>query len=147
MLKAASNNSNPRSSSMLPVVLHHGMFGFGNFQLGRFKLSYFAGGIEQAISQRGHPLIVSRVHPTAAIATRARQLKETILRRLEILGRPRDRVVIIAHSMGGLDARYMISCMGMENRVAALATISSPHHGSSYADWCLRHLGQRLGGL
>jgi triacylglycerol lipase len=123
------------------------MFGFGNFQVGRFRLSYFAGGIERAISERGHPLIISRVHPTAGIATRARQLKETILRQLEILGRPHEKIIVLAHSMGGLDARYMISCLGMEHRVAALATISCPHHGSSYADWCIRHLGQRLGGL
>ena len=130
-----------------PVVLHHGLFGFGNFRIGPLRLAYFAGGIERAKASRGHPLIISRVHPTAGIAYRARQLKETILRQLEILGPPNDRVIIIAHSMGGLDARYMISCLGMHTKVAALATISAPHHGSSYADWCLRHLGQRLGGL
>lgn len=132
---------------MAPVVLHHGFFGFGNFSVGPLRLAYFAGGIERAIADRGHPLIISKVHPTAGIATRARQLKETILRQLDILGRPRERLIVIAHSMGGLDARYMISCLGMEDRVAALATISTPHHGSSYAQWCLRHLGQRLGGL
>ena len=133
-------------SALAPVVLHHGLFGFGNFSFGKLRLAYFAGGIERAIAARGHPLIISRVHPTAGIATRARQLKETILRQLDILGRPHERLIIIAHSMGGLDARYMISCLGMADRVAALATISAPHRGSSYADWCLRHLGQRLGG-
>lgn len=49
--------------------------------------------------------------------------------------------------MGGLDARYMISRLGMADRVAALLTISTPHRGSPYADWCVRNLGQRLGGL
>src|SRR6185369_10558770 len=57
------------------------------------------------------------------------------------------RVVIIAHSMGGLDARYMISRMGMAERVAALITISTPHRGSPYADWCLLNVGKRMGGL
>src|SRR5690348_14070009 len=133
--------------SMLPVVLHHGLFGLGNFQIGRWKVSYFNGGIERAIADRGHPLIIPRVHPTAGIVTRARQLKETILRQLEILNRPRDPIIIIAHSMGGLDARYMISCLGMADRVRALVTVSTPHRGSPYADWCLQHLGQRLGGL
>jgi triacylglycerol lipase len=132
---------------MLPIVLHHGIFGFGNFRIGKLKLSYFAGGIERALAERGHPLIVSRVHPTAGIATRARQLKETILRQLDILGRPNDPVIVFGHSMGGLDARYMIRCLGMEDRVRALVTISTPHRGSSYADWCLRNLGYRLGGL
>jgi triacylglycerol lipase len=49
--------------------------------------------------------------------------------------------------MGGLDARYMISRMGMADRVAALVTISTPHRGSPYADWCLQNVGQRMGGL
>jgi triacylglycerol lipase len=132
-------------SALPPVGHHHGQFGFGNFTFGKQRLAYFAGGIERAIASRGHPLIISRVHPTAGIATRARQLKETILRQLDILG-SQERIIVIAHSMGGMDARYMISCLGMEDRVSTLVTISTPHHGSSYADWCVRHLGQRLGG-
>jgi len=120
--------------------------GFGDVQAGPIKLSYFRR-IDRGILQRGHPLIVTRVHPTAGVATRARQLKETILRQLDILGRPLDRVLVIAHSLGGLDARYMISKLGMDERVCALLTVTTPHRGSPYADWCLRHLGQRLRGL
>lgn len=132
---------------MLPVVLHHGIFGFLNFKVGKFKLSTFSGGIEEAITARGHPLIVTSVHPTAGIAARAHQLKDKILQELALLGRADDRVVIIAHSMGGMDARYMISRLGMAERVESLITISTPHRGDSYADWCQRHLGQRLGGF
>lgn len=40
----------------------------------------------------------------------------------------------IAHSMGGLDARYMLSKLGMADRVAALVTICTPHRGSPIAD-------------
>jgi triacylglycerol lipase len=129
---------------MLPVVLHHGLFGFGELSAGPVKLSYF-GAIGRGIADRGHPLIVSSVHPTAGIATRARQLKETILRQLEILGRPRERVIVVAHSMGGLDARYMISKLGMDDRVAALLTVTCPHRGSPFADWCVLHFEKRFG--
>jgi triacylglycerol lipase len=128
---------------MLPIVMHHGLFGFGELSAGPVKVSYF-GRIGRAIAERGHPMIVSGVHPTAGVVTRARQLKETILRQLDILGRPRDRVIVIAHSMGGLDARYMITRLGMEDRVAALLTVTSPHRGSPFADWCVKNLG-RLG--
>ncbi len=131
---------------MTPIVLQHGLFGFGEFQIGSFKLGYFHG-IDRAISERGHPVIISRVHPTGSIARRASQLKQNILKQLSVMGRDKHRVVIIAHSMGGLDARYMIAKLGMDDRVAALVTISTPHRGSAYADWCLTHLGERLGAM
>jgi triacylglycerol lipase len=129
----------------LPIVLHHGFMGYGEFSAGPLKLSYF-GRIGRAIAERGHPLVVSSVHPTAGVATRARQLKETILRQLDILNRPHERMIVVAHSMGGLDARYMITKLGMDDRVAALLTVTSPHRGTSFADFSVLHLG-RLGAI
>lgn len=131
---------------MTPIVLHHGIFGFSQIELGKLKFSYF-NGIDDAFVRLGYPVIVSRVHPTGAIALRARQLKMRILWGLRKYGQPKAKVVIFAHSLGGLDARYMICRLGMADRVAALVTLSTPHRGSPYADWCLKHLGQRLGGL
>lgn len=131
---------------MTPVVLQHGLFGLGDVQVAGLKFSYF-NRIDRAIARRGHPVIVSRVHPTGSIARRAAQLKQNILERIGSSPRDKSRVVILAHSMGGLDARYMITKLGMAERVAALVTISTPHRGSPYADWCLKHLGQRLGGI
>lgn len=131
---------------MTPIVLHHGFFGF-QFKAGPMNWSYFRD-IDRAIAADGYPLIIPRVHPTAGIATRARQLKEAILRQLDILNRPRgERVVIVGHSMGGVDARYMIAKLGMADRVRALLTVTTPHRGTPYADWCVRNVGQRLGGL
>jgi len=129
-----------------PVVFHHGLFGYGELRIGGLVRSYF-NGVERAVASRGFPVIVSSVHPTASITTRARQLKETILQRTRDMGRAADKVILIAHSMGGLDARHMISRLGMDDRVTALVTISTPHRGSPYADWCIQHLGRRLGGL
>ncbi|WP_428937592.1 esterase/lipase family protein [Fontivita pretiosa] len=130
---------------MVPIVLQHGLFGFGQFELAKLKLSYFRR-IDDALLERGHPLIVSRVHPTGPIRLRAAQLKRTILQQIEAR-RIEQRVVIIAHSMGGLDARYMVSRLGMASHVAAIVTVCTPHRGSPYADWCLKNLGKRLGGL
>jgi len=131
---------------MIPIVLHHGLMGFDNLSVGPVKLSYFRG-IDRAIQERGHPLIVSRVHPTGPIELRARQLKENILRSLKQLGRESERFLLIGHSMGGLDARYMVSELGMADQVAGLLTVTTPHRGSPYADWCVLNLGKRLGGL
>jgi triacylglycerol lipase len=130
----------------LPLVLHHGFCGFANFRIGPIGWSYFQG-IDRALTEQGFPVVVTRVHPTAGIATRARQLKEQILSHLKKIGAGKQRVLIVAHSMGGLDARYMIRRLGMEERVVALLSVTAPHRGTSYADWCVRHLGRRLGGF
>jgi triacylglycerol lipase len=79
------------------------------------------------------------------VVRRARELKEVVLRQLGLM--KRDKAVLIAHSMGGLDARYMISRLGMDQHVTALLTVTAPHRGSPFADWSLCHLGERLGWL
>jgi len=48
-----------------------------------------------------------------------------------------SRVNLIAHSMGGLDGRYLVSCLGLHERIATLTTISSPHRGTYIAEYVL----------
>lgn len=133
---------------MLPVVLHHGFLGTDNYQLGPVRLSYFRG-IDWAIAQRGHPVIVTRAHPSSSIEVRARQLKESLLRQLEPIHRSRgpQKVILVGHSMGGLDARYAVARLGLADVMAAVVTIATPHRGSPVADWVVKHLGERLGGI
>ena len=51
-------------------------------------------------------------------------------------------VNIIAHSMGGLDARYMISHLQPRDvTVHSLVTVASPHHGSAFADYVFDQIG------
>jgi len=128
---------------MVGIVLHHGLFG-GEKVLGPISLASFSG-IDDAISSEGFPVLVSNVHPTASIAHRAQQLKETILANRPRLGQ--EKLVLVAHSLGGLDARYMLARMDMAKYISTLVTITTPHRGSPYADWCVRNLGIRLGGL
>lgn len=44
------------------------------------------------------------------------------------------KVNIIAHSRGGLECRWMISHLGMAERVASLSMLSTPHRGSPIAN-------------
>lgn len=137
----------PDETSTFPVILHHGLFGYNSVGVGRFRWAYFQG-IDKALRKAGHPIVITKVHPCGGIARRAAELKAAIDASLPTLnGRGHGKVVIVAHSMGGLDARYMIHQLGMADRVAALLTITTPHRGSPYADWCVRHLGKRLGGF
>ena len=54
------------------------------------------------------------------------------------------KVHIIAHSMGGLDARHMIVDLEMADKVASLTTIGTPHRGTILADHVLSHGGVLL---
>ncbi len=133
--------------SAFPIVLHHGLFGYDSVGVGKFRWAYFQG-IDKALRRAGYPVVISKVHPTGGVAKRAAQLKESIESALaELNGAGHGKILLVAHSMGGLDARYMIHQLGMNDHVAALLTITTPHRGSPYADWCVRHLGKRLGGF
>jgi triacylglycerol esterase/lipase EstA (alpha/beta hydrolase family) len=72
-----------------------------------------------------------------SIAERAAALRGFV----ESLGVP--AVNMVAHSMGGLDARYLISKLGssMNTRIATLTTVSTPHRGSPFMDWCRDSFG------
>ena len=55
-----------------------------------------------------------------------------------------EKVNIIAHSKGGLDARYAISILGAAGKVASLTTMNSPHHGCRFADHALNRLSDSI---
>ena len=54
-------------------------------------------------------------------------------------------LVLIAHSMGGLDARYAVSRLGLASRVRTVLSVSTPHRGSPFADFCRDHLQRQIG--
>ncbi|MDE6744698.1 MAG: triacylglycerol lipase [Lachnospiraceae bacterium] len=54
-----------------------------------------------------------------------------------------DKVNIIAHSKGGIDARYAIGALGMGDKVASLTTVCTPHHGSPLVPY-LRQMPEGL---
>ena len=77
-----------------------------------------------------------------SLALRSEQLK---LRVDDVLDRTgAEKVHIIAHSMGGLDARRMIVDLEMAGRVASLTTIGTPHLGTVLADQVIANGGTML---
>ena len=114
-----------------PLVLVHGYFGFDSIGALRIKQEYFRG-VRGRLEALGHQVVLARVAPAAGVRKRAGELADQI-RRL-----PFERVNIIAHSMGGVDARYAISKLGLDERVASLLTIGTPHRGTPIADAAAR---------
>jgi len=121
-----------------PVVLAHGMFGFADIGIGSMKQCYFKG-IPEHLQKLGVKVYRARVPPASSIAKRAAVLADAI-RDVE-----EKKVNIIAHSMGGLDARYAISKLHLAGRVASLTTIGTPHRGTPVADAGIQVLGETLG--
>jgi triacylglycerol lipase len=51
-------------------------------------------------------------------------------------------VNFVAHSMGGLDVRHLISTIKPQSYTpVSLTTIGTPHHGSPFMDWCAANIG------
>ncbi|KAI1154469.1 Alpha/Beta hydrolase protein [Nemania diffusa] len=127
----------------LPIVLAHGLLGFAELHLtpGWIPPVSYWRGISEALQANGVHVITTTVPPSGSIEQRAEKLARGIADAAG--GR---EVNIIAHSMGGLDARYMISHLRPENvTVRSLVTVASPHHGSSFADFLFQEIGdQRL---
>ncbi|MDB4953030.1 MAG: Protein of unknown function hydrolase domain protein [Myxococcales bacterium] len=111
----------------LPVVLVHGLFGFDRIGVPGARLHYFRG-IARHLESLGCHAHAVRLPRMASVPERAKALVEKI----EAL--PHERVDIIAHSLGGLDARYALAKLGLSKRVRALVTIGTPHRGTPIAD-------------
>jgi len=111
----------------LPVVLVHGLFGFDRIGIPGARVHYFRGIAEHLAALGCHAHAV-RLSPAASVPERAKQLAD----RIDALGH--DRVDIIAHSLGGLDARYALSHLGLAPRVRSLVTVGTPHRGTPLAD-------------
>ena len=83
---------------------------------------------------RSHGILsfAPNIVPYAKIEVRAESWKNVLMDLLELL--QVDKVNIIAHSMGGIDARYAITHLGIAKHTASLTTVCSPHHGTSLAE-------------
>jgi triacylglycerol lipase len=130
-------NKVPRLNA--PIVLAHGLCGFDCLGALGWRVKDYFPGIPEKLAAAGNRVLVARVSKTQGVAYRAAELKCFIERNV-----PTGPVHIIGHSMGGLDARYMISRLGMARRVRSLTTVATPHRGSAVADFGLKRVAPLL---
>jgi len=121
-----------------PIVFCHGMLAFSMLKMYRPEKQNYFTPLREFLDQRGIRVLFPEVPATSGVVERAGKLKEQILRW------SRDPVNVICHSMGGLDARYMITHLKMAEHVRSLTTISTPHRGSYVADWFVANYRQRV---
>lgn len=122
-----------------PIVLAHGLMGFDELRLAGKWLPgvHYWRGIKEAMQKNNIKVVTTSVPTTGSIEERAIALDREITSKVKS-----ESVNIIAHSMGGLDSRYLISRIQPTSyRIASLTTIATPHRGSSVADMLLRDIG------
>ena len=120
-----------------PIIFIHGLFGFGELSIGSLgKLRYWRG-VEDFLMERNVKIGAPSLGPVSSIKERAEKLHQY----LESNFAGQD-VNLIGFSMGGLDARYLISHIKPKSyKVLSLATVATPHRGSSFMDYLRENLG------
>ncbi|KDQ62077.1 hypothetical protein JAAARDRAFT_65899 [Jaapia argillacea MUCL 33604] len=123
-----------------PIVLCHGLYGFdvrGPSAWPSLQMHYWANVLNILKRKVGADVIVTAVPSTGSITSRAENLDRILCER----GRGRG-LNLMGHSMGGLDCRYLISHIKpTEYTPLSLTTLSTPHRGSPFMDWCANRIG------
>lgn len=127
--------SKPQNPAKYPIVLLHGFMGWDQV----FFLDYFYH-IRKALEEDGFTVFTPQVNPVSSIETRAKELAPLLDRIFEETGA--EKINIIAHSMGGLDARYLIA-HGYGDRIASLTMVGTPNHGTPVPDLVFKVFGTK----
>ena len=112
-----------------PLLFVHGIF-FRDFEL----LNYW-GRIPEELIQNGATIYYGNHSSSLHVKDSAEELVQRVKQIVEETHC--EKVNIIAHSKGGLDARYAIANLGLNKYVASLTMINTPNHGCVFADYLL----------
>ena len=113
-----------------PIVLIHGA-GFRDL-----KWPVYWGRIPRALEERGAQISYGLQDCWASTETNAAEIVRRIDEILRETGA--EKVNIIAHSKGGLEARMAASSLGMGPAIASITTVGTPHRGSQTVDRLLK---------
>src|SRR5947208_14188199 len=110
------------------IVLAPGVLGFDRLS----KIEYFKGVANHLRTRLGAIVLPATTKPLGTVASRADLLAQQIL---AAKFDPSQPMHILAHSMGGLDARFLVAknLRGLAPRTASITAIATPHFGSPVA--------------
>lgn len=132
----AARAENEICKTKYPLLLIHGVF-FRDF---RFR-NYW-GRITASLKRNGAVFYVGNQQSALSAYDTGREIAERIKQIVEETGC--EKVNIIAHSKGGIDARCAISMHGADKYVASLTTVCSPHRGCNFADYLLGKASEKF---
>jgi triacylglycerol lipase len=127
-----------RATLKNPILLVHGSsMGGAYLRVGPLHFGDYWRDIPAWLSSTGTTVKIAQLTTDASIGERAAILKNLL--ETELKGK---KVNIIAHSLGGLDARYLASVL-RSTQVASITTIATPHYGTPLTDWALQEAKDR----
>ena len=109
-----------------PIVLIHGT-GFRDL-----KWPVYWGRIPKTLTDRGASIYYGLQDSWGNVETNAAMIALRIDEILHEAGA--DKVNIIAHSKGGIEARMVASSLGYGDKIASITTVATPHRGSKTID-------------
>jgi triacylglycerol lipase len=125
---APAHATEPRKPRGL-VVLQPGILGFRELSI----LGRYWGDVPERLRSQGYIVVERAPAPVSSPSARGRELAEEIrglTARYQV-----ERVVVLAHSQGGVDLRMaLMEEPWVAHLIGAVATIASPHHGSLMVD-------------
>jgi triacylglycerol lipase len=119
-----------------PILMVHGVF------FRDFRYFNYWGRIPKELKKNGAAVYLGEQQSAASVKDTAQELAQKIESIVTQTGC--GKVNIIAHSKGGLDARYAISRLGADHYVASLTTINTPHRGCLFADKLLEKTPKKV---
>ncbi|MCR5664475.1 MAG: hypothetical protein K6G17_06315 [Oscillospiraceae bacterium] len=119
-----------KAGTRYPILMLHGA-GFRDL-----KWPLYWGRIPGVIAGTGSELFYGKQDCWARVEDNAKTIKARIRQILDETGA--EKLNIIAHSKGGLEARMAASSLGMGAQIASITTIGTPHRGSKTVDRLLK---------
>ncbi len=112
-----------------PILMVHGVFFRDSV-----RFNYW-GRVPKELEKNGATIFYGEHQSAASVENSALELAE----RIQQIIRETNcgKINIIAHSKGGLDCRYAIYKYNLQEYVASLTTINTPHRGCKFADYIL----------
>ncbi|TGK06838.1 lipase [Leptospira semungkisensis] len=125
------SSSKPLAGSY-PIILSHGLFGWGTDSSGIISIVNYWGGMDSYLTSQGATVYAPTKTAAQSNETRGTELNSKVLVYMAANGF--SKVHILGHSQGGLDSRYAITNLGLSSKVSTLTTLNTPHRGSPIAD-------------
>ena len=119
-----------------PILLVHGVFFRDN------RILNYWGRIPAELKKNGAEIYYGGQQSALSVEDSSKELANRIEEIAASTGC--GKLNIIAHSKGGLDARYAITHLGCAKYVATLTTINTPHRGCIFAEELLNTVKPRI---